>query len=75
MNPQIKAALIAAGVTIALAGSAFFYQTGQLTGHFEDLSAREARMEQKLDQLQVDVHQIELDVARLKPSVLWMEDE
>ena len=63
---QIYAALIGAGVAMAVAIGGFVYQTGQLSSHLESLEYREQRIEAKVDTMQRDVTDLRIHTARIE---------
>ena len=63
---QIYAALIGAGVAVAIAIGGFVYQTGQLNSHLESLEHRETRIEAKVDVIQRDVTDLRIRTVRIE---------
>ena len=63
---QIYAALIGAGVAVAIAIGSFIYQSGQLSSHLESLESREERIEAKVDVIQRDMTELRIRTVRIE---------
>ena len=66
MNTAIKAALIGAGVAIALAIGGYLVQSGRVDAHLDALEYREQRIEDKIDVIAGDVSELRAGYARLE---------
>ena len=63
---QLYAAVIGAGMALAIAVGGFLYQNGQLNGHLEGLDYREQRLEQKMDMVYEEVVELRERNARIE---------
>ena len=63
---QIFAAVIGAGMALAIAVGGFLYQNGQINGHLESLDYREQRIEDKVDMVYAEVVDLRERNARIE---------
>ena len=66
MTTGIKAALIGAGVAMAIAIGGYLVQSGRVDAHLESLEYREQRIEDKIDVIAGDVSELRAGYARLE---------
>ena len=63
---QIYAALIGAGLALAIAVGGFLIQSGRVNGHLDSLEYREKRVEAKIDVMAEDVVALRERTARIE---------
>ena len=66
---QIYAALIGAGLALAIAVAGFVHQNGQISAHLEGLEYRERRIEGKVDLVYDEVVDLRERTARIEERI------